>query len=29
LTWALETDKIDVSHSNRFIETDTTEHEGL
>ena len=29
LTWAHETDKIDVSHSNRFIETDTTEHEGL
>ena len=29
LTWALETDKIDVSHSNRYIETDTTEHEGL
>lgn len=29
LTWALATDKIDVSHSNRFIETDTTEHEGL
>ena len=29
LTWALEADKIDVSHSNRYIETDTTEHEGL
>ena len=29
LTWALETDKIDVSHSNRYIETNTTEHEGL
>ena len=29
LTWALETDKIDVSHSNRFIETNTTENEGL
>ena len=29
LTWALEADKIDVSHSNRFIETNTTEHEGL
>ena len=29
LTWSLETDKIDVSHSNRYIETDTTEHEGL
>lgn len=29
LIWALEADKIDVSHSNRYIETDTTEHEGL
>ncbi|WP_368074522.1 DUF6878 family protein [Celeribacter baekdonensis] len=29
LTWALEVDKIGVSHSNRYIETDTTEHEGL
>jgi hypothetical protein len=29
LTWALETDMIDVSHSNRYIETNTTEHEGL
>ena len=29
LTWSLEADKIDVSHSNRYIETDTTEHEGL
>lgn len=29
LTWTLETDKIDVSHSNRYIETSTTEHEGL
>ena len=29
LTWALEADKIDVRHSNRYIETDTTEHEGL
>ena len=29
LTWALEADKIDVSHSNRHIETNTTEHEGL
>lgn len=29
LTWALESDKIDVSHSNRYIETETTEHEGL
>ena len=29
LTWAIEVDKIDVSHSNRYIETDTTEHEGL
>lgn len=29
LTWALETDKIDLSHSNRYIETNTTEHEGL
>ncbi|WP_420006467.1 DUF6878 family protein [Arenibacterium sp. LLYu02] len=26
LTWALEADKIDVSHSNRYIETNTTEH---
>ena len=29
LTWAIEVDKIDVSHSNRYIETNTTEHEGL
>ena len=29
LTWVLETDKIDVSHSNRYIETKTTEHEGI
>jgi len=29
LTWALEADKIDVSHSNRYVETNTTEHEGL
>ena len=29
LTWVLEVDKIDVSHSNRYIETNTTEHEGL
>lgn len=29
LIWSLETDKIDVSHSNRYIETNTTEHEGL
>lgn len=29
LNWAIEADKIAVSHSNRFIETDTTEHEGL
>ena len=29
LTWSLETDKIDVSHSNRYIETKTTEHEGI
>ena len=29
LTWSLESDKIDVSHSNRYIETDTTDHEGL
>ena len=29
LTWALEADKIAVSHSNRYVETDTTEHEGL
>jgi len=29
LTWALEADKIDVSHSNRYIETNTTEHERL
>jgi hypothetical protein len=29
LTWALATDKIDVSHANRYIETNTTEHEGL
>ena len=29
LTWALEADKIDVSHSNRYIASATTEHEGL
>lgn len=29
LTWSLDADKIDVSHSNRYIETNTTEHEGL
>ena len=29
LTWALQADKIDVSHSKRYIETDTTVHEGL
>ena len=29
LSWSLEADKIDVSHSNRYIETNTTEHEGL
>lgn len=29
LTWALDADKIDVSHSNRYIESETTEHEGL
>lgn len=29
LTWALEADKIDVSHSNRYIASETTEHEGL
>ena len=29
LTWALEADKINVTHSNRYIETKTTEHEGL
>ena len=29
LTWALEADKIDVSHSNRYISSETTEHEGL
>lgn len=29
LTWSLEADKIDVSHSNRYIETNITEHEGL
>ena len=29
LTWSLEADKINVSHSYRYIETDTTEHEGL
>ena len=29
LTWVLEVDKIDVSHSTRYVETDTTEHEGL
>ena len=28
LTWAIEAE-IDVSHSNRYIETETTEHEGL
>lgn len=29
LIWALEADKIDVSHSNRYIETSSTEYEGL
>ena len=29
MTWSLEADKIDVSHSNRYIETKTTEHEGI
>ncbi|WP_428929542.1 DUF6878 family protein [Marinibacterium sp. SX1] len=29
LTWSLEADKIDVSHSNRYIASETTEHEGL
>ena len=29
LLWSLEADRIDVSHSNRYIETNTTEHEGL
>ena len=29
LTWAIQADQIDVSHSNRYIETNTTEHEGL
>ena len=29
LSWALEADKIDFSHSNRYIEANTTEHEGL
>ncbi len=29
LAWALEADKIDVSHSNRYIAFETTEHEGL
>jgi hypothetical protein len=29
LTWSLEADKINVSHSNRYVETNTTEHEGL
>lgn len=29
LSWALEADKIDVSQSNHYIETNTTEHEGL
>lgn len=29
VTWAVEADKIDVSHSNRYVETNTTEHEGL
>ncbi len=29
LTWSIEADKIDVSHSNRYIQTNTTEHEGL
>jgi hypothetical protein len=28
LTWSIEAE-IDVSHSNRYIETETTEHEGL
>ena len=29
LTWSLEADKIVVSHSNRYIAFETTEHEGL
>ncbi|MFG6588982.1 DUF6878 family protein [Sulfitobacter sp. MOLA879] len=29
LNWAIEADKIDVSHSNRYIASETTEHEGL
>ena len=29
LTWAIQADQIDDSHSNRYIETNTTEHEGL
>jgi hypothetical protein len=27
--WNLETDKINVSHSNRYVESDTTDYEGL
>ena len=29
LIWSLEADKIAVSHSNRYIASETTEHEGL
>lgn len=29
LTWVLEVDKIDVSHSNRYVASETTDHEGL
>jgi hypothetical protein len=29
LTWDLRNDSITLDHSNRYIETDTTEHEGL
>jgi hypothetical protein len=29
LTWAIDADKIDISHSNRYIASETTEHEGL
>ncbi len=29
LEWNLETDKINVSHSNRYVESDTTDYEDL
>ncbi len=29
LEWNLETDKITISHSNRYVESDTTEYEDL